>query len=312
MILFCMTENASDVSVEFHDLDSLWNSVNAARSEAAFQALLPVASRFEGRDRCNLIELLAQIARAQTTQKKISEARVSLDEAEKLLKDLQAVCPVSVKIRWLIEKGRLFILERTPSQALVVFENAYMLAKDSGEDHFVVEIAQMMAMIDSQKSQLDWIMRGIRIAEDSSQLKARQWLGTLYASLGWKLYDLHKYEKSLEIFQKSLTYLKASGTEREVFVARWSIGKVLRTMKKTEEALEIQKGIIADLGIGGIRDGRFYEELAECLHSLERAEEAQLYFELAYHELSNDEWTANNQPGKLKRMKELGKVKEKR
>lgn len=304
-----MAEARSKGLTDFQNLDSLWNPMDAAASEAAFRALLPAAGQLTGRERCGLIELLVQIARAQTVQRKLSEARLNLSEAEKLLGEQKAGYPVSVKIRWLFEKGRLFITEKTPSQARAVFAEALTLAENSGEDHFVVETAQMMAIIEPQKSQLAWIVKAIQVAETSPQQEAKKYLGSLYASLGWKLYDLRQFEKSLETFQRSLSHLKVHGTKREVFVAKWSTGKVLRAMGKTEEALAIQKALVSELGIGGTQDGRLYEELAECLQSLQRTAEAQLYFELAYKALSSDEWVTDNQPVKLKRMKDLGKVK---
>lgn len=294
------------------DLDLLWSSAEPAASELVYLALLPGAQLLTGKDRAHLAELLTQIARSQTLQGKGTEARQNLELADEMLRDTQVACPVSVRIRWLLERGRLYVWDKTPSQARAMFVEAWTLAKNSGEDHFVVEIAQMMARIEPQKVQQEWLDRAINVAESSPQLKAKRWLGSLYASLGWKLYDLRQFQNAFETFQKSLSHLKLHGTTREVFVARWSTGKVLRTMGKTEDALVIQKALLAELGIGGIRDGRLYEELAECLQTLEHTAEAQLYFELAYRELSNDEWVTDNQPVKLKRMKELGKVKEKR
>jgi tetratricopeptide (TPR) repeat protein len=183
------------------------------------------------------------------------------------------------------------------------------LSINSAEDYFAVEIAQLLAATEPQKAQQEWISRGIEIAENSPLPKSKRWLGGLYTSLGWKLYDLRQFESSLGAFQKALRHHKAQGTSREAFVAQWSIGKVLRATGKTEEALSIQKALLAELGIGGERDGRLYEELAECLQTLKRTTEAQLYFELAFRELSADEWIRDNQPVKLKRMKDLGKVK---
>lgn len=307
-----MQHDFSKLLAQLQDLDLLWSPLGPAASESAFQELLPEARLLTGNDRSHLAELLTQIGRAQTVQGKVSEARLSLEAAEKLLADPQLACPVSIKIRWLLERGRLYISDKTPSQARVNLVEAWTLAKNSGEDHFVVEIAQMMAIIEPQKHQQEWIAKAIQVAESSPQPKAKRWLGSLFASLGWKLYDLRQFENAFETFQKSLSHLKVHGSAREVFIARWSTGKVLRTMGKTEEALVIQKALLAELGIGGVRDGRLYEELAECLQTLERSTEAQLYFELAYRELSSDEWVTDNQPVKLKRMKELGKVKEKR
>lgn len=304
-----MEEDNSRIISKFQDLDRLWNPADVVGSEAAYRALLPEGQNLTGGDRGYLIELHSLVGRCEALQEKLAEARSSLDAAEGLLQEKQAVYPVSVRIRWLIEKGRLHILAKTPSQAKGFFSEAWDLSIKSAEDYFAVEIAQLLAATEPQKVQQEWILRGIKIAENSPLPKAKQWLGGLYTSLGWKLYDLKQFENSLGAFQTALRHHKVQGTPREAFVAQWSIGKVLRALGKTEEALSIQKALLAELGIGGERDGRLYEELAECLHSLKRTTEAQLYFELAYRELSADEWVKDNQPVKLKRMKDLGKAK---
>lgn len=304
-----MKDTEQELLAKLQNLDQLWNPVDPAASEEAFRAHLPDAQKLTGKNRSLLIQLLSFIGRSEAYLEKYTQARASLKEAENLLEDDQAIYQVSAKIRWLIEKGQLHILEKTPSQARGFFSEAWTLATHSGEDYFAVEIAQLMATTEPQKVQQKWIEHAIEIAENSPFQKTKCWLGRLYTGLGWKLYELKQYEKSLNTFQKALRNLKAHGTPREAFVAQWSIGKLLRALGKTEEALSIQKALLAELGIGGLRDGRLYEELAECLQTLNRTSEAQLYFELAYLELSNDEWVTDNQPLKLKRMKDLGKVK---
>lgn len=304
-----MQEATSPLLAQFQDLDQLWNPADVVGSEVAYRALLPEGQKLTGRDRCYLIDLYSLIGRSQALQEKYADARLSLDAAEALLEEEQAVYPVSARIRWLIEKGRLHILAKTPSQAKGYFSEAWTLSINSAEDYFAVEIAQLLAATEPRKTQQKWLSRAIEIAESSPLPKAKRWLGGLYTSLGWKLYDLRQFESSLSAFQTALRYHKAQGTPREAFVAQWSIGKILRAIGKTEEALSIQKALLADLGIGRERDGRLYEELAECLQTLRRTTEAQLYFELAYRELSADEWIKDNQPVKLKRMKDLGKVK---
>jgi tetratricopeptide (TPR) repeat protein len=291
------------------DLDSLWNPADVPGSESRFRELLPEVERTSQNDSSERIELLSLIARAQAHQHKFAEAKATLASAEQLLEDPQGGHRASARIRWLIECGRLHILDKTPSQALKLFAEAWSLAQNSGEDFFAVEVAQLMAANEPLKAQQEWINRAVQIAEGSPQERAKRHLGTLYSSLGWKLYDLRQFEKAIETFQKSLSHLKNHGSEREIFIAKWSIGKVLRAMNRTEEALAMQKSLLAELGIGGLRDGRLFEELAECLHTLKRSSEAQLYFELAYRELSSDEWVNDNQAVRLKRMKDLGKVK---
>jgi tetratricopeptide (TPR) repeat protein len=218
----------------------------------------------------------------------------------------------SPNIKDLIEKGKFYISEKTPSQARACFVEAWNLAKESGEDCYVVEVAQMMALIEPQKTQQDWILKAIDVAENSTQEKAKRLLGNLYTSLAWKLFDLRQFDKALETFQKSLVHLKSWGTQREIFVVKWSTGKVLRAMNRPADALAIQKSLLSEIGIGGQPDGRLYEELAECLQTLHKTEEAELYFAMAYKELSSNEWITDNQPVKLKRMKDLGKVKTQR
>ncbi|MFL5813925.1 MAG: hypothetical protein ACJ763_10145 [Bdellovibrionia bacterium] len=311
-----MNDANADLLTQFRNLDQLWNPADLPASEAAFRALLPEAEKMSaqiagahGSDQWIIIELLSMIGRAEALQQKFTEARASLDQAEKLLNEQQASYRLASKIRWLIERGRLYILEKTPYPARKLFAEAWTLAINSGEDYFAVEIAQLLATTEPQKVQQEWILRAIKIAEESPLQKTKQWLGGLYTSLAWKYFDLREYEKALETFQTALRHHKATGTAREFFVAQWSIGKVLRSLGKTAEALEIQKALLSQLGIGGERDGRLYEELAECLQILQRTTEAQIYFELAYRELSNDEWVTDNQPVKLKRLKDLGKVK---
>ncbi|MGK5086039.1 tetratricopeptide repeat protein [Bdellovibrionota bacterium FG-2] len=290
-------------------MNSLWNPLNLPLSEAAFRGLLAREQGVSGGDHQRTIELLCWIARAEALQGRFSEARSTLEKAEKFLEEKGAASLASLKIRWLLESGRLYVLERTPAQGRSFLATAWTLANESHEDSLAVEIAQVMAASEPQKSQQEWIVRAISIAENSSAGDTKKWLGSLYATLGWKLYDLRQFEKSIETFEKALRNFMAYGTKRESFVARWSIGKVLRAFGKTEEALAIQQVLLTELNIEGLRDGRLYEELAECLQNLKRTDEAQPYFELAYKELSSDKWIIDNKPLKLKRMKDLGKVR---
>lgn len=304
-----MEDLDAGLMAELKKLDSYWNPLDAPASEANFRRLLPTAEQVAAKDPSYLIELISWMARAQALQKNLADSRTSLERAEKLLSERTATYPAATRIRWLLEKSRLHILEKTPSQARALLEEAWNLAIEFKEDFFAVEVAQMMAAIEPQKAQQEWLSRAIEISEKSSSEKTKRWLGTLYPTWAWKLYDVRQFEKSLQVFRKALAHLKTHGTSREVFVAQWSIGKVLRALGKTEEALLIQKELLTELGTEGTRDGRLFEELAECLQTLNRSVEAQPYFELAYRELSGDEWITDNQPLKLKRMKDLGKVK---
>jgi tetratricopeptide (TPR) repeat protein len=291
------------------DLENIWNSEDAAASEKVMQDLLPSANSLLGAERSYTVALLAQIARAQGAQGQFPMARATLDEARKVLKEIESSATDSLRIRCLLEASRLSILERIPSQARGPLTEALNLAAQAKEDALSVEASQLMAEIEPPKMQQEWLNRAIQIAVASPHVRVRKYLSSLYTSWGWKLYDVRQFDKAIEVFEKALVEAKATGTEREVFVLRWSIGKVLRALQKTEEALAIQKDLLSQLAIGGARDGRLYEEIAECLLTLKQDEEAKLYFELAYRELVKDQWFVDNESKQLKKMKELGKVK---
>lgn len=297
------------LSADLRDLDEIWRGLEPSASESRFRELLQEATKVPSEDPSDQIEILSQIARAEGTQARFEDARATLLRAGQLLEAEHSSHRVSAKIRWLLEKGRLDVLQRIPSQARALFVEAWTLASNSGEDYFAIDAAMMMAVIEPAKAQQEWIVRAIKLAEESPQSKTKYFLGSLHASLGWKFFDVRQYDQALEQFQKSLSHFKLHGTTRELFVAKWSVGKLLRTMGKPDEALVIQQALLAELRIGGKQNGRLYEELAECLHSLKRSVEAQPYFELAYRELSSDVWIVDNQPAVLKRLKELGKAK---
>jgi len=297
-------------SSEQQDLDLHWKSGDPAASETIYRSMLFEARQPPEKEgqRSQEIELLSLIGRSLAAQQKMEEALVCLEEAEKLLNEKNSGHKVSAQIRWLIERGRLYIQQNTPARSRPLFSQAWVLAVNSGEDFFTVDIARMMAVIEPQKAQEEWILKGIQIAEQSPQEKPKRWLGSLYSTYAWKLYDLRQYERAHETLQRSLSHFRKFGTEREIFVARWSVGRVLRQMNRTEDALTIHRALHAELGDTKSPDGRLYEELAECLHALKKSDEAQMYFELAFKELSKEQWVADSQPLKLKRLKTMGKV----
>lgn len=296
------------MSLTVFDLDTLWTPANPAAAEAVYRARLAECRALPERDLSHEIELLAMVARAEAGQKKTKDALATLEVAEKLLADAQGGLKVAAQIRYLVERGRLFIDESTPARARPLFSQAWTLAVNSGEDFFTVDIARLMAGIEPQKSQEEWLLKAIQIAEQSPQDKARRWLGGLYAALAWKVYDLRQFERALEAHQRSLSHFRQRGSEHEVFVARWSVGRVLRQMGRVEEALVIQQSLLAEVGKEKASAGRLYEELAECLHAVKKLEEAQSYFAMAHEELSKDDWIPDGQPLQMKRLKTLGKV----
>jgi tetratricopeptide (TPR) repeat protein len=296
-------------SSDFTDFDALSDYDRPEETERRLLELAQIAKAATPRDPSYCIEVLAQIARMQGLQNKLPEAKNTLKESEEFLIEAEDTCRAAAKIRYFLENGRLCILDKTPSQARPLFIEAWTLANNSGEDFLAIDAAQMLAAIEPQKLQKEWILKAMAIAEASPQSRAKQTQGALYSTLGWTQFDVRQYEGALEFFKKALSFIKAHGTPRKVITAKWAVAKTLRSLNRIEEALELQKDLLAELARINVADGLVYEELAECLQSLKKTSEAQVYFDLAYNELKKDTWLSDNKPERLKRLKSLGKVK---
>jgi len=256
---------------------------------------------------------MAFLARAEAVTGKLDEAQLTLQAAENLLvgeefpaEELPAI--ESARIRCWIENSRLFLLKNIPSQARNALGKAWSLAVPANADQFTVEIAQLMAVVDPPKRQEEWLRKAIEIGQSSPHPKARERLAQLRLSLAWKFFDLRQFEQALACLREALDSLPP-GAKTERHFCRWSIGRTLRALNREEEALTVQKKLLLEAELDHEPDGRVFEEMAECLQALSRTQEAQGYFEQAYNELSKKDWVKDHHPLKLKRLKDLGKVR---
>ncbi len=282
------------------DFDSMWDYDHPADTEIKFRELLPASES----DKSYHAQLLTQIARAEGLQRKFDEAHATLNEAEALLtNDL-----TRARIRYLLERGRVYNSAGHPDKAKPIFQQAYDLALASGEDFYAVDAAHMMAIVEPPEHQLEWNLRAIELAEKSADPRARKWLGSLLNNLGWTYHDSGQYETAFDTFQKALKWREEQGDAETTRIARWCVARALRSLKRIEEAHTMQTVLLKEYDEAGAKSGYVYEELAECLHALGRTDEAQPHFALAYTELSKDAWLEKNEPERLQRLKKLGKV----
>ena len=148
-------------------------------------------------------------------------------------------------------------------------------------------------------------------AEASTDEQARGWRGSLYNNQGWTYHDQGDYERALECFQKALKWQQEHGTARNIGIARWCVGRTLRSMQHTTEALALQQELLADWERSGEeQDGYIFEEIGECLFVLGRAAESLPYFAQAYALLSQDPWLVAHEKERLERLKQLGEESE--
>lgn len=295
------------------DFDALWDYEHPDQTEVAFRQLLPQAEHRH--DRSYHLQLLTQIARTQSLQRKFAEAHQTLDEVKGEL-SAELVVPT---IRYLLERGRTFNSSGHPGEALTLFQQAWDQAlKHAEAAFFAVDAAHMLAIASgSFEEKIRWNTTALHAAEASTDEQARGWCGSLYNNLGWTYHDQGEYERAREYFQQALQWQQAHGNAREVLIARWCIGRTLRSLQRASEALALQEDLLAEWEKSEEEpDGSLFEEIAECLLVLGRTAESQPYFAQAYARLRHhqDIWLVDQDPEKerLERLKQLGEASEER
>lgn len=282
------------------EFDSLWDYDKPGETERKFRDLLPAAKTSGNSD--YYAQLLTQIARTEGLQRKFDDAHRTLDEVERLLQSDLTV----PKIRYLLERGRVFNSSEKTSESRPLFLKAWEIAKGSHHDFYAVDAAHMMAIIEVPEHQHEWNLRAAEIASESLDPRARKWLASLYNNMGWTHFDAHEYAKALDMFRKALAFRQEQGDMREIRIAKWSVAKALRLLNQMEEALKVHRNLLSEYEKDGEKSGYVYEELGENLLALRKEKEAREFFALAYQELSKDQWLVTNESDRLKRLNELG------
>ena len=303
LITICMCASQQDEKRTggLPDFDVLWDYNHPDSTEAAFRNLLPLAE--QSGDLSYRTQLLTQIARAQGLQMKFADAHRTLDSVDVMLAD-DMVVP---RLRYLLERGRVYNSAGEPDSARPYFMRAWDLAGSTGEDFYAVDAAHMMAIVEPPEEQLVWAARAMQTAEASPDERAKRWLGSLYNNTGWTYHDMGEYDEALDMFEKSLAWNREYGNEERVRIARWTIARAYRSLGRVEEALAMQRELEEETASQGLHaDGYVFEEIGECLLLLGRDDEARGYFARAYDLLSKDPWLVKNEAARLERLKTLG------
>jgi tetratricopeptide (TPR) repeat protein len=282
------------------DFDALWDYAQPDQTETKFREILLQFPENDPR----FLELLTQIARAQGLQRKFDQAHQTLDQVERRLTEGVS----RSKIRYLLERGRVFNSSGHAEQARPMFERALDLAKQLHEDFYAVDALHMLAIVAPPEQSLSLNRQAIAFAEASKSEKARNWLGSLYNNTGWAYHDLGDYASALEIFENAETWQRSRDRVRETRIAAWCVARTLRSLGQIEEALSRQMALRDEFDSSGESDGYVFEEIAECLLLLNRGPEARPYFRKAYEFLAQDPWLSANESERLARLASLGSV----
>jgi len=282
-------------------LDRWWNFDDAAASEAKFRgelANLPAGSGAR-------MELLTQLARAQGLQRRFADANATLDDVEATLPRM----PARVSVRYLLERGRVFNSSHQPERAVPLFHAALDQAQAADEDFLAIDAAHMLGIAAPPSERLDWNLRAVAMTEKTQHARAKRWLASLYNNIGWTYHERGEYERALEYFRKALPAWEARGNPGAIRAAKWSIARALRSLGRNDEALSMQRALLAELERERAVDGFVFEELAELELARGDPVAARPWFAKAYAALAQDPGFRAGEPTRLERMRELAGVR---
>lgn len=295
-----METGATPSRSDLPDFDELWDYENPGATEAAFRALLPRAAG--SGDRAYHAELLTQIARTEGLGRKFADAHRTLDAVQALLPDGHP----RARVRYLLERGRVFNSAGDQATARPLFAAAWEQAAAAGETFHAIDAAHMLAIAAPPEERLTWNLRALALAESATDARSQGWVGSLYNNIGWTHHDTGRYAEALAAFQQAQTWQEARGGPREIRIARWAVARVLRSLDRVPEALAIQEDLARAAAASGDPAGYVQEELGECLLALGKPDAARAHFARAYILLSPDPWLAAQEPARLARLHALG------
>lgn len=298
-------ESVRDLHSQFPDLDGYWASGDFPTIEAAIRAALP--TDVGGEWSATALEAITQLVRVQSLQGKIAEAKESLELARKLIMAIDPAKRTHFEIRLLIEEGRHFCLSMMPSKAQTPFHQAWTMANANNEVFLAIEAAVMLSISQPPKYKNDWLQRAIELAEKTDVKQAKLWLAQLYLMDGWHAFDFRRFDDALKSFKLALERPREHGEMTSLILIKWCVARAMRALGRNQEALGIQKELLAEVSSESKLNGHVFLEIAECLQLLKKTEEAKSYFESAYKELSVNGWYADNKASELSRMLHLYK-----
>ena len=282
-------------------LDSRWDFARPEVSEARFQEAL---KQYAAGSR-EALEITTQVARAQGLLRRFDAAHATLDRVEPGLDRVDA----RVRIRYLLERGRVFNSSGAAGRAVPLFRQAAEAAKRAGRDgdvYYEIDALHMLGIAAPAPERLDWNLRALAAAEGAKDPRARGWKASLYHNVGWTWFDRGEHGKALDFWEKALQAREAMGDTARIHVARWTVARGYRALGRLDDAERMQRALVEDNRKKGEEDGYVYEELAEIAVARGDLAAAAPWAAKAYALLRDDAWLAATEPARLRRLADLG------
>lgn len=288
------------MTAETIDMRSVWNFRDTSGTRDAFVALLddPRASEDDVR-----AELLTQIARTHGLEGDVEAARARLDQAAAIMPEGGVA-----EIRHALETGRVHNSSGDAPGSLPHFHAAAQRALAHGDAAGLhVDALHMLGIAAPGEEALDWNLQALGVARASDDLDARRWMGSLLNNIAWTYFDLENFEEALALHEEGLAWRQEQGQSgTPIWIAEWSIARMLRALERYDEALAIQTRLADERAAAGQPGGYVFEELGEL--ALVRGDHvaARTWFAQAWELLSQDTWLMANEAERMERLRTLG------
>jgi tetratricopeptide (TPR) repeat protein len=260
-------------------LRSLWDFDDLDLSSERLHAQLDVEDSDAGR-----AEVMTQIARVAGLRGDFEQGDVWIDNAKRLA----AGSDVTLA-RIDLERGRLRRSSGDREAALPHFESAFTVAVAAGQQFIAADAAHMAALAAPDRDAfVAWTQRGVELAEANEG--ARYWIGPLLNNLGWEYFEAGELDLALVAFERALAArLDDSDNGSAIALARYAVGKALRALDRTDEAIAQLELAVGWAERSGAPDGSYHEELAVTYGDAGRGEEAAEQARLALPLLETDD-----------------------
>jgi tetratricopeptide (TPR) repeat protein len=245
-------------------LRPLWDFDDLDATDKRFREQLAREDADAGR-----AEVLTQLAR-------IHGLRGDFDAGDHLIDDATLLAGSSTVARARLDpKGsRLWRSSGDRDSALPLFESAFAIALEAEQEFVAADAAHMAALAASDRAGLvAWTERGVALADEHAE--ASYWLGPLLNNLGWEHYEAGEYAQALDAFERALAARDLTAENPEpIALARYAVGKALRALGRSEEAIALLEQAVAWAEGAGHPDGWYHEELAEEYAAVGRLDDA--------------------------------------
>jgi tetratricopeptide (TPR) repeat protein len=220
-------------------IDRLWDFSDPRASEERFRE---AADDDEHPAHVRAV-MATQLARALGMQARASEAFEVLDalEAEVEAPTEPKRDAAEVRARVSIERGRILAADaERRAEAIPVLTRAVREAALAGSPFLVLDALHMLALNDAGHEE-EWATEGFDVLAGSRDPRVLRWGVALHNNLGWTKHDAGQAEAALAEFEQAVEAADRYGTAEQQHVARWSVARCLRTLGRTDEALELQR-----------------------------------------------------------------------